>query len=1703
MSTAYAYDKTAELADNLIKKEVHAIADYPNEFNCIIPTFAPFFRNDFILTHKETGRRLYEGLDYYFGHYYLELAETVKLPIYGSIMLMDNTLTGSIEFTQYRTTGGGYTTTQDVIHTYLGKEDNPDPRNTDWADVLIYKQPVSAVALPVGIDEAIAADVVTEQLAAIVEAVTQANDDEREGWDRVIASLKALSAKIVSTDISVHDKRKNAHSVTYAQLGAIKKDGDVVNAINAYGYSLANLMVLVNEMNQATKNTDELASLTGDILSGRLSYENDTLSIKNSDGTATITAGGTIALTTNSDVLIESDNSDLGTVIGAGNNQLSIHSNPGTEGAVFNGFFIIHGGNLNNYLPTLASDTSSFHTEDTSTVAFTGDGSIASPLVGTVYYPRASLVDSGVFRLSHSIYSSNTTVASSSYAIKLLNELIGGRLDKSVKVNNHALSGNITVTKGDLGLGNVDNTGVEDKPASDAFKAAASQLGDATHTHDINDLTGIPYASTTEIGLAKLNDTISDDETTALTPGALTEIVSEVGSLQNSVNQYIQGSFFDIMQYGGFDYLPLPVAGNFAAVGTDYIGFVGCFEASGKFVMLRNGVDALDSGIFYWYCTFKSDGTFDKTVASSYEYAPDFLEDGERASWVATGTEGIFILGTDVGNIYIVLTAGTMDASKHTAMKISISGYSRTEGVIHLNGTDIYISQLLFNKNTGISYTLWKTSTDYIGSSETIVVDKVPLSGTNMQGQVQKDVTTYMFVNDIFAESADDNPMVIVEDMSLFSTYSVYSSSTDCVSCLEGNLIRHYGVYLPQASSASLNRAFYQEVGLRVDLDNFTVIDERAEANIPTPTITSSNGLEDYTNVTPPSGYTNSSYGIAVVEYNNGVQLAFLGAVPGQLMTYKDDGTKLFDRIKVPATKRDRDDTTYVNGTYGSLATSYAASIGFIDGDKMILNQSSYDSFLVAKYDRNGSYGENVGWGPTTERELLTRTEYEEMLRVPRCFDDSNNRGTVLTDYVSSAATRIDNQIPTDYISWNDAFIASVKTKFNALSTLYGFELIDEKLTLHIFGDILTDNTKIAILSYEVIEYSDSTKTAIFATSYRFRVNVTVSNNVVTAIENIESISSYRHASNSRDFNIGRDNDFFDSYGMNSIATLPDGNTIVVLNYGNLVNNLGSRSFTISVYIYDPSNNLVSKLERWRNPANKHGWIYHPDFGLGLGGVAYRAEAVTVSAYGKTTSEIQANYAGTYESFLIHASNVATGLILYFTEEARFYCNSIEYTVPTQTIDLNNAGLTKVTDATIYIYVELVDQVVTYHVSNQKLEDTTTQLYIGYCITDDTQIVTINVEPATRLGNIYELIQHNDDPDAHPGFGNITKDTYGLGNVENMAMINSLELPTFKEVFDSWTRFSHDTTTTRPAKASELLDWEYNESSDTISCTINSTTFIGFVSIEEVSDYTFDTLVGSPNADNDGLIVVLAYKEIGGIEYTICAVRARSTEAHMNIDSRFDIWYNYHQADAVKLATVTDAVDSLGGWSGNYARIIATREGNDFVVKSTPFVKSTSLADFDLSTVETVHTFSLDDLDILNKFKGSNSFGYGAMSQPSSTFINILRPDEDYSNYYISADIVRGLADVKSGTTAFRQGQVANGADVPIPEGFTADDCKITVTPYQTMGDTDASYGNIRAIDTTLSDRGVSASMSVTTDVGTSTNNILTYYLVARKEGVI
>ena len=105
------------------------------------------------------------------------------------------------------------------------------------------------------------------------------------------------------------------------------------------------------------------------------------------------------------------------------------------------------------------------------------------------------------------------------------------KVDKTTTVNGHALSGNVSVTKADLGIENIDNTSDADKPISTATQTALNGKVDNTTTVNGHALTSNVEVTKTDLGLENIENVVLNGGVGA----ALTEINADVQTLTSTV----------------------------------------------------------------------------------------------------------------------------------------------------------------------------------------------------------------------------------------------------------------------------------------------------------------------------------------------------------------------------------------------------------------------------------------------------------------------------------------------------------------------------------------------------------------------------------------------------------------------------------------------------------------------------------------------------------------------------------------------------------------------------------------------------------------------------------------------------------------------------------------------------------------------------------------------------------------------------------------------------------------------------------------------------------------------------------------------------------------------------------------------------------------------------------------------------------------
>ena len=223
----------------------------------------------------------------------------------------------------------------------------------------------------------------------------------------------------------------------------------------------------------------------------------------------------------------------------------------------------------------------------------------------------------------------------------------------------------------------------------------------------------------------------------------------------------------------------------------------------------------------------------------------------------------------------------------------------------------------------------------------------------------------------------------------------------------------------------------------------------------------------------------------------------------------------------------------------------------------------------------------------------------------------------------------------------------------------------------------------------------------------------------------------------------------------------------------------------------------------------------------------------------------------------------------------------------------------------------------------------------------------------------------------------------------------------FKEVFNSWTRFSHRSGYPQPAFPAELSSWELMPD-NSIRSTVNSSSIIGFVSPEKFKDYTFTADVSSTSNDDDYIGLVVAAAEVDGRLHTLSAIRSGGG------NRLWQLMYNYGQSSGRQLlggsfgmefpdgvindsrtATVNN---EFGSWTSvpYGARIRAVRSGQYIRCYTTNYFRTAD------PTI-TYHAAANGVIDLnshadFEKFRDGASIGYVCSSQANSTWKVIERP---------------------------------------------------------------------------------------------------------------
>lgn len=205
--------------------------------------------------------------------------------------------------------------------------------------------------------------------------------------------------------------------------------------------------------------------------------------------------------------------------------------------------------------------------------------------------------------------------------------------------------------------------------------------------------------------------------------------------------------------------------------------------------------------------------------------------------------------------------------------------------------------------------------------------------------------------------------------------------------------------------------------------------------------------------------------------------------------------------------------------------------------------------------------------------------------------------------------------------------------------------------------------------------------------------------------------------------------------------------------------------------------------------------------------------------------------------------------------------------------------------------------------------------------------------------------------------------------------------PTSLQIFNTWGRFSYNAwypPGTPPA--GEATSWQFNNTTNAIESNINSTTIIGFVSDEQLSNYTLEVTLSSTSADDDVIGVVIAFFNDGTNNHYLMAARNQS-----NAGSSWLLQVYTGSTPSVILnntAAVPTVFTNPGqqGWlASGSTKIKVVRTGNTIQCWTSNFGSSELVP-------ASLMTYDLSSNTKTQKLVGAKSYGFFCSSQAYSTF---------------------------------------------------------------------------------------------------------------------
>lgn len=568
---AYPYDPRGTKTENHFLEE-RIIGSENNNDRVVILDHRPFFE-DLVVRQPGSTTPLSRGVDYELQYQLTELDDSVAANVYCGVHLINPSIEGIVTFEGQMLGGTFYDPFVDMLDELVKYLNNPV--SADW--MLLDGRPSLYPATPAATSWA---DLLNKKyLASAIHDVELKTDDANQLIKDKLAEVKALvtalGKEIEAFNYPAHIAATNPHETTSAQINAHPVNLKTPDTFMAYGLKLKALTDELKAFRLPQSVIDTyishwISSEVRGVFNCTVSGNRAQFRSKNGESEI-IFANDGFTLKSNGSVVLavgHLEGTGAGRYINwrAGKNTLRIESTGdalGMNKLTLNGNPLLTTTALMEYQqdPDAGGsggsdpDDSKVYIEGRNGISFTGKGSRADPIVGTIDPTKATTVEKGVVKLKTGKGTETVGVAATPASLTPYSADLSGYVTKTTMINGKPMNdGSRTITKADLGLGQADNTADLDKPLSTALNASVSGLADVGHHHDWSEL-GIYKASQTIYGIGRYATNQNGlVENRAVVPNILKELSARLDVVAAAIANAKEGTVTDFAAVKGADW---------------------------------------------------------------------------------------------------------------------------------------------------------------------------------------------------------------------------------------------------------------------------------------------------------------------------------------------------------------------------------------------------------------------------------------------------------------------------------------------------------------------------------------------------------------------------------------------------------------------------------------------------------------------------------------------------------------------------------------------------------------------------------------------------------------------------------------------------------------------------------------------------------------------------------------------------------------------------------------------------------------------------------------------------------------------------------------------------------------------------------------------------------------------------------------------